>query len=157
MYLKWHGGQTLYKSQIFNSTFSKGLETQSNFSILMGGTFLEKTHLISSSPATLIRYLFQVEAAFARFDRNGDDRLNYREFCHMIHMRQQLICHKMFMQCNIYPKTNIFNFLQEYFFMYNEMRCYVFNNRSICGGMGIKELQFQNSRRMPILPAKNLH
>ena len=33
----------------------------------------------------------QVKAAFQRFDRNGDDRLNYREFCHMIHMRWQKI------------------------------------------------------------------
>jgi len=33
----------------------------------------------------------EVKAAFQRFDRNGDDRLNYREFCHMIHMRWQKI------------------------------------------------------------------
>ena len=32
---------------------------------------------------------FQIEEGFAKFDTSGDARLDYREFCLMIHSRQQ--------------------------------------------------------------------
>ena len=31
----------------------------------------------------------QVEEGFAKFDKSGDDKLDYEEFCMMVHKRQE--------------------------------------------------------------------
>ena len=34
-------------------------------------------------------YSSQIEAAFTKYDISGDDMLNYKEFCDMIHNREE--------------------------------------------------------------------
>ena len=34
-------------------------------------------------------HLFQIEAAFDKYDITGDEMLNYKEFCQMIHHKEE--------------------------------------------------------------------
>ena len=38
---------------------------------------------------TVTFFEHQVEEAFAKFDASGDDQLDYKEFCQMIHKKQE--------------------------------------------------------------------